>query len=105
MLTVCLSRLSGVFAVMKPAGITSAKLGDRIRDDLLKGLFLKIVLFFFLLFAVCTPHAEYYVYCFGGVCAAASTILVVAIAKFGSYDKNRDTKQHARLIIILFNFW
>ena len=26
----------------------------------------------------------------GGVCAAASTILVVAIAKFRSYDKNRD---------------
>ena len=35
------------------------------------------------------------IYCFGGVCAAASTILVVAIAKFGSYDKNRDTTQHA----------
>ena len=32
----------------------------------------------------------------GGVCAAASTILVVAIAKFRSYDKNRDKKQHAR---------
>ena len=41
----------------------------------------------------------------GGVCAAASTILVVAIAKFRSYDKNRDKKQHARLVIILFNFW
>ena len=36
-----------------------------------------------------------YKYCFGGVCAATSTILVVAIAKFGSYDKNRDKKQHA----------
>ena len=31
------------------------------------------------------------IYCFRGVCAAASTILVVAIAKFGSYDKNRDS--------------
>ena len=41
---------------------------------------------------------------FGGVCAAASTILVVAIAKSRSYDKNREGKQHARLIIILFNF-
>lgn len=30
------SRLCGVFAVMKPAGITSAKLGDRIRDDIQK---------------------------------------------------------------------
>ena len=41
----------------------------------------------------------------GGVCAAASTNLVVAIAKFRSYDKNRDKKQQAwRLVIILFNF-
>ena len=29
------------------------------------------------------------------------TTLVVAIAKFISYDKNRDKKQHARLVIIL----
>ena len=28
------------------------------------------------------------------------TILVVAIAKFRRYDKNRDKKQHARLVII-----
>ena len=40
-------------------------------------------------------HMRSIIYCFGGVCAAASTILVVAIAKFGSYDKNRDKKQHA----------
>ena len=42
-------------------------------------------------------HMRSIIYCFGGVCAAASTILVVAIAKFGRYDndKNRDTKQHA----------
>ena len=35
---------------------------------------------------------------------AASTILVFAIATFRSYDKNRDKKQHARLVIILLNF-
>ena len=40
-------------------------------------------------------HSTCGVYCFGGVCAAASTIVVVAIAQFGSYDKNRDKKQHA----------
>ena len=40
-------------------------------------------------------HMRSIIYCFGRVCAAASTILVVAIAKFGSYDKNRDKKQHA----------
>ena len=40
-------------------------------------------------------HMRSIIYCFGGGCAAASTILVVAIAKFGSYDKNRDKKQHA----------
>ena len=40
-------------------------------------------------------HMRSIIYCFGGMCAAASTILVVAIAKFGSYDKNRDKKQHA----------
>ncbi|KAK2183772.1 hypothetical protein NP493_296g02037 [Ridgeia piscesae] len=34
--TMQLSRLCGVFAVIKPTGITSAKLGDRIRDDLQK---------------------------------------------------------------------
>ena len=48
---------------------------------------------------------RYYALFLGGVCAAASTILVVAIAKFRSCDKNRDKKQHARLVIILFNFW
>ena len=47
----------------------------------------------------------YYALFLGGVCAAASTILVVAIATFRSYDKNRDKKQHARLVRILFNFW
>ena len=41
----------------------------------------------------------------GGVCAAASTILVASIAKFRSYYKNWDKKQHARLVIILFNCW
>ena len=46
---------------------------------------------------------EYYALFLGGMCAAASTILVVAIAKCRSYDKNRDKKQHARLVIILFN--
>ena len=42
---------------------------------------------------------------FGGVCAAASTLLVAAKAKLKSYDKNRGGgTQHARLIIlILFN--
>ena len=44
---------------------------------------------------ICSMHSTCGVYCFGGVCAAASTIVVVAIAKFGSYDKNRDKKQHA----------
>ena len=37
---------------------------------------LKLILcyFFFLLLAVCTPHAEYYALClFGGVCAATLT--------------------------------
>ena len=38
-------------------------------------------------------HAEYYALFLGGVCAAASTILVVVIAKFRSSDKNRDKKQ------------
>ena len=33
------------------------------------------------------------IYCFGGVCVAASTILAVAIAKFGSYDNNRDVRR------------
>ena len=61
-----------------------------------------MVVFFLLLFAVCTPRAEY---CFGGVCAAASTILVVAIAKFGSYDKNRDKKQQSAAIHVLANAW
>ena len=46
--------------------------------------------------------AEYYALFLG---AAASTLLVVAIATFRSYDKHRDKKQHARLVIILFNFW
>ena len=36
---------------------------------------------------------------------AASIILVVAIAKFRSYDNIRDKKQHALLVIILFIFW
>ena len=53
------------------------------------------------------PHmyAEYYALFLGGVGAAASTLLVVAIAKFRSYDKHRDKKQHARLVMIIFNFW
>ena len=50
-----------------------------------------------LLIIICSMHSTCGVlYCFGGVCAAASTILVVAIAKFGSYDKNRDKKQGTR---------
>ena len=59
-----------------------------------------------LLIIICSMHSTCGVLyaVFGGVCAAASTILVVAIATFRSYDKNRDTKQHARLII-LFNCW
>ena len=44
-----------------------------------------------LIIIICSMHSTCGVlYCFGGVCAAASRILVVAIAKFGSYDKNRD---------------
>ena len=54
---------------------------------------------------ISVTHCTYYALFLGGMCAAASTILVVAIAKFRSYDKNRDKKQHARLVIILFNFW
>ena len=50
-----------------------------------------------LLLIICSRppmHSTCGIYCFGGECAAASTILVVAIAKFGSYVKNRDKKQH-----------
>ena len=50
-----------------------------------------------LLLIISVTHSTCGVLCtvVGGVCAAASTILAVAIAKFRSLDKNRDKKQHA----------